>query len=450
MKTTKLIIPTLALGAFSACSSANAAKKELKNTKPNIVFIFADDWGYGDLSAHGHKGLTTPNLDKMIAEGTEFTQFNVCSPVSSSSRTAVMTGHFPSRHGVHAHFATHEYNARRGMPDWLDPEVTMLPRLLQSAGYKTAHYGKWHLTNSFTPEAPVPMVYGYDDTRVFNGGGPQIPSLPAPYESAHWTEHSVNSAIDFIKKNKNEPFFVNLWIHESHQNVDPTPEMMQEFYPDLPEPQRSYYTVISSADKHIGRFMDFLKEAGLDDNTIVIFSSDNGPETASKRNNNSIGETAGLKGRKRSLYEGGVKVPFIVRMPGVVPSGVVNQTNLIAAVDLLPTFCSMAGVSLPEGYVGDGEDVSDLFIGKEFEKQKPVLQYWQEKTGGDTWPRLSAKDNKWKLVCNYNKSRVELYDYKNDWGEENNLADKHPEVVERLSSLAFEYYNSLDLKNRAK
>lgn len=327
------------------------------------------------------------------------------------------------------------------MPDWLDPEVVLLPRLLQQAGYKTAHYGKWHLGE--TPDAPEPKEYGYNDTRVFSGRGPQIPNGPEGYKSAHWTEHCVDNVINFITENKNEPFFINLWIHESHKDIDPTPEMLEEFYPNLKGPQRPYYTVISSADQHIGRVMNSLKELGLDDNTLVIFSSDNGPAPYK----HPAGETAGLKGRKRSLFEGGVKTPFIVRMPGFVPKGKVDASTLVASVDLLPTFCSMAGVKLPEGYIGDGEDITNLLTGKKYTRTKPVLQYWQENSVGDNWPRLSAKDNKWKLVCNFDMTRVELYDYLNDWAEENNLAEKYPQEVERLAKLAFDYYKTLDVKS---
>lgn len=442
-----LLLPTICLGLFSTSCASQGNDNTLKNSRPNIIFIYADDWGYGDLSAHGHTGLRTPNLDQMIAEGTEFNQFNVCSPVSSSSRTAILTGHFPSRHNVHEHFASATMNANRGMPNYLDPSVTLLPRLLKEAGYKTAHYGKWHLTSAQTPNSPEPILYGYDDTKVFNGGGPQVEEGPQGYATALRTENCVNYTIDFIEQNKKGPFYVNLWLHESHQPIEPSPEMLAE-YPDVAEPQRSYYSVITSADKQVGRLFDYLKSAGLEENTLVIFSSDNGPETPGLRSKNSVGVTGGQKGRKRSLFEGGVRVPFIVRMPGTVAAGEVDNTTMFAAVDMLPTLCSIAGVELPDGYMGDGEDVSDLFVGKEFAKTKPVLQYWQGNEAGDNWPRLGAKDNQWKLVSNFDGSRIELYDYLNDWSESNNVAAEHPEVVKQLLDEVMVYYNSLDLPHK--
>lgn len=451
---TKHFIKTLTLTVglptvlFAQNKNEVLAKHVLLNSRPNIIFIFADDWGYGDLGIHGHKGLKTPNIDRFAAEGIDFQQFNVCSPVSSSSRTALITGRFPSRFLVHEHFADHSLNESRGMPDWLDPSVTMLPRLLKQSGYKTAHFGKWHLSNTGMENTPLPVEYGYDETRVFNGAGPQVASGPEAYPSALYTENCVNYTINFIEESKGKPFFINLWIHETHQKIEPSPDMRIP-YKDVPEPQQSYYSVVTSADKQLGRLFDYLKTSGLDKNTLVIFSSDNGPEhNQAAATWNSVGETGGLTGRKRSLYEGGVKVPFIVRLPENVPAGMINKNTVIAAVDMLPTLCSIAGAKLPKDYVSDGEDVSLAFVGKPFERKKPIFQYWQGYAGGANWPRLSVLDGKWKLLMNYDKSKVELYDHLGDWGEKNNLADNNPTEVERLSKICLEYYHSLPLTKR--
>ena len=161
--------------------------------KPNIIFIFADDWGWGDLGCHGHPYLKTPNLDRLASEGTEFYQFTVASGVCSPSRAAVMTGQFPARHSIHGHFATVESHVKRGMPDWLDPKAVLLPRLLQEAGYATAHYGKWHLTNIMVKDAPLPIEYGYDDYGAFNCSGPQMP-----------VHDDVRRSIAFIEKSHAE------------------------------------------------------------------------------------------------------------------------------------------------------------------------------------------------------------------------------------------------------
>lgn len=435
-------LPTL---LFSS-NKSESNKRELTNSRPNIIFIFADDWGFGDLGVHGHTALKTPNLDKFAREGTDFYQFNVCSPVSSASRTAIMTGHFPSRHLVHEHFASHDLNVARGMPDCLEPNITLLPRLLKDNGYKTAHFGKWHLSNDGIEGAPLPVDYGYNETRVFNGPGPQVERGPKEYPSAPFTENCVNYTIDFIKRSKGTPFYINLWIHETHQKIEPSPEMRIP-YKDIAEPQQSYYSVATSADKQLGRLFQFLRDNGLENNTLVVFSSDNGPEhNNNPKTWNSVGETAGLKGRKRSIYSGGVKVPFIVRFPGKVPAGIVNKSSVIAGVDILPTFCEIAGVKLPTEYKPDGESVVSVMAGKPFNRTKPILQFWQGNASGNNWPRLSVIDGKWKLLMNYDKSKMELYDYLNDWGEENNLADKLPNEVDRLSKMCLDYYRSLPLK----
>lgn len=163
-----------------------------EESKPNIVFIFADDWGWGDLSCHGHPWLKTPNLDRLARQGTDFQQFNVLNPVCSPSRTAVMTGHYPARYCIHQHFAAPAQNHQRGMPDWLDPQAPTLPRFLKQASYCTAHFGKWHLTNRDTHGSPRPEAYGYDEFAVFNGG--------AEWPSADLHATAANT-VRFIKAN---------------------------------------------------------------------------------------------------------------------------------------------------------------------------------------------------------------------------------------------------------
>ena len=256
------------------------------------------------------------------------------------------------------------------MPDWLDPKAVTLPRLLKQAGYRTAHFGKWHLTNAQTPGAPKPEAYGYDQFAVFNGGAGW------PLADVHAT--AANTAA-FIKASKDRPFFINVWLHESHTPHVPTPESMER-WKHLDEQKQVYSAVITDGDNTVGTILDALRAEGVADNTIVMFSSDNGPEWTAARagpkmrdpdarvtgydTHYSIGDTGGLRGRKRSLFEGGVRTPFIVRWPGHTPAGVKNNTTAFTAVDLLPTLCAAAGVKLPADYHGDGEDLLDAFHGK--------------------------------------------------------------------------------------
>ena len=210
-------------------------------SKPNVVFIFADDWGWGDLSSHGHPWLKTPHLDRLAREGTDFHQFNVLNPVCSPSRAAAMTGMFPSRFGIHQNFATPSENFVRGMPDWLDARAPTVARFFQQAGYRTAHFGKWHLNDRETRGAPAPDAYGFDKFAVFNGG--------ADTASAG-LRATPDNAVEFIVAHKDRPFFLNVWLHESHLPHVPT-EASLEQWKHLDEQQRVY--AAAWGDHDLGR-----------------------------------------------------------------------------------------------------------------------------------------------------------------------------------------------------
>jgi N-acetylgalactosamine-6-sulfatase len=416
--------------------------------KPNIIFIFADDWGYGDLGIHGSTFCKTPHLDRMAKEGTDFQNFTVSNPVCSPSRTAVMTGQFPARHSVHQHFADVQHNRKTGMPDWLDPEVTMLPRLLRDAGYVTAHFGKWHLTNRGINDAPLPPAYGYDEYAAFNVPGKEISTAAA-----------CPRTVDFIRRHKDHPFFINVWLHETHTPHFPLPQYLKQFK-DLAVQKQVYAAVVAEGDAGVGSILDVLRELGLDEKTLVVFSSDNGPEwTGAKKPKGgggvvsgggtfySVGETGGLKGRKRSLFAGGVRVPFIARWPGVVPAGRTDRTSVITAVDLLPTFLEVAGVDLPAGYQPDGESVVSALKGKPFERSRTIFWEWRGKHDRPfLWPHLGVREGPWKLMFSPSLKKTELYNIESDWGEKKNVAAKHPDVTSRLMKMAREWQRTLPAK----
>ena len=326
------------------------------STRPNILFIFADDWGWGDLGCYGHRHVRTPHLDRLAAEGTLFSQFYVCSGVCSPSRAAMMTGRFPARFGIHGHFATHERNAARGMPNWLDPAATTITGLFQQSGFRVGHFGKWHLGNG--SGAPPPTAYGIDEFDE--------PRCPIVYTDPSHTgtratssQEIVDQAIGFLEQGRDrpggaaEPFFLNLWLYDTHASLDPNEEHLERYvdYMPLHVPHAGataiYYATVTEADLQIGRLLAKLDELGLADDTLVVFSADNGPEDMEIRNSahSGIGSAGPFRGRKRSLYEGGVRVPFILRWPGNTPAGVVNDATPLCAVDLLPTFCELAGVT---------------------------------------------------------------------------------------------------------
>lgn len=429
-------------------------------TKPNIVFIFADDWGFGDLSCYGNNELKTPNIDRLSDEGTLYKQFHVTSGVCSPSRTSIITGHYPSRHKVHGHFASNEVNERRGMPDWLDENLDYyLPELIKKAGYTTAHYGKWHLGGGGLPHgdttAPVPATYGYDDARVWNGNGPTWngtglwPTTRYMDSDSVWVVHSselaVNATIRFLRENREEakPMFVNLWLKDPHTPLWPSDDQREPFA-GMDEPKQTYYSVITDADKHVGRLLEALDELGLAENTLVIFSSDNGPERTSEKMG-TYGSTGGLRGGKRSLYQGGVNVPFIVRWPGYTPAGAVDKNTLISSVDLYPTLCNISGSLIPENAQPDGENITGLLQGKSFTREKPLFWEWHfANPDHETyWPERAVREGKWKWLKNTSSEREELYDIEADPNETKNLLGDHPDVVLEMNRLWEEWKNTL-------
>lgn len=429
-----LFISILMIAFTVSCKNSKVNKQNIENSeRPNIIFIFADDWGYGDLGIHGSTFVKTPNLDKMASEGIDFQNVSVVNPVCSPSRVGVMTGQFPARHSVHGHFASVKSHMNRNMPDWLNPKAPMLPRMLQQAGYATAHYGKWHLSNDHVKDGPSPLAYGYDDYGAFNLSGKR--------HQMH-ADSTIYKTIDFVKRNKNKPFFINAWIHATHTPHYPKDKYMQQFS-HLDEQQQVYAAVVAEYDDRIGELFSTLKELGIDKNTLVVFSSDNGPEITGKSKTikdastgpglgtyYSVGETAGLKGQKRSLFAGGIRIPFIVRWPGTVQAGIVDKATELTTVDLLPTFLELASTNPPTGYESDGESVVSAIKGKEFKRKKAIYWNWRFSSNRtDFWPSAGIQEKNWKLLTNEKLKRTELYDISTDWAEQQDVSAENSERV---------------------
>jgi len=422
---------------------------------PNIVFIFADDLGWGDISLHGHPDIRTPNIDRLATEGAEFRQFVVSNPVCSPSRTAVMTGQYPARNSVHRHFADVTHQQRFSMPDWLNPDALTIPDVLKKAGYKTGHFGKWHLTNSHVRDAPAPTEYGFDESFAFNGPGPQTDAFGL-----------YDHAVDFIRRHRDQPFFVNLWIHETHTPHYPEAESLEK-YAHLGEQEQTYAAIVDAADRRIGKVLDVLDELGLAENTLVVFASDNGPEVtgpATRKLNApdpdakvegitglgtwySVGTTAGLRGRKRDVYEGGIRVPFLVRWPAQAPAGRVDTASIVAAVDLLPTFAAAAGAELPPDFQGDGQNILPLLRGLPMERAKPMYWEWRYGLGRGGEPEppslLAVREGRWKLLYDRSRGVKELYNVATDRNESRDVSADYAEIVEDLSAKALAWKQTL-------
>jgi arylsulfatase A-like enzyme len=449
MKKIQILALALIIVGSALCQAVDAPSGP--GTPPNIVFIYADDWGWGDLSSHSHPWLKTPNIDRLAAGGIDFLQFNVLNPVCSPSRAAALTGMCPARFSIHEHFDKPLSNAKRGMPDWLDPEAPLLSRFLKNAGYRTGHFGKWHLTNAGCQGAPAVTAYGFDQAGVFNGP----PGFPKEGASSRDT---ADNTVRFIRESKGRPFFVNAWLKEPHTPHAPSEQSMEK-WKHLDKQKQVYAAVITDGDNKVGKILAALDEAGVAENTLVIFSSDNGPEETGpdkgedidpKANfkgyglHYSVGDTGGLRGRKRSLFEGGVRTPFIVRWPGHAPAGTTNDKTVITAVDLLPTLCAAAGVSLPKDYRGDGENLLAAFNGKQMIRTRPVFWEWR---GGNRepnmWADLAVREGDWKLLMTEDGNRTELYQLDQDRAEARDVSSEHPEIVARLTALVREWKASL-------
>jgi N-acetylgalactosamine-6-sulfatase len=402
---------------------------------PNIVFFFADDLGYADLACYGHPYAKTPAIDRLASEGTRFTQHYVTGVTCNPSRTGLMTGLFPARYP--------KYAADFGFGD-----RATITELLKSRGYRTGHFGKWHIGPKSTE---VDGMYGIDTVRVIG---------KSKDASAGRDDDLTQAAIDFMRENAGQPFYVNIWGHSTHFPVNAPPELAGKFAKttvnradfsetmqhkfdeslgldeDLDESMRQYLGDVYSIDLNIDRVLAAIDELGLRDDTIFIFSSDHGPAPvllASKEprefSKNMLGYAGDFRGGKHTQFEGGTRVPLIIRWPGHVKAGRVDTDNVTSFVDWMPTLCATAGVEeVPEQL--DGEDVSDIWFGADRERSKPL--YWRVSSSRAA---PAMREGKWKLHMGSRKGKeIELYDLSFDPSESRNVAEDHPEVVAEMTA----------------
>jgi len=456
----KLLLTVTAIIVL-ACVPVLGAQSEASKKQPNFVFIFADDLGYRDLACYGHPYAKTPALDKLAIEGTRFTQAYAAGPTCNPSRTGIMTGRSVAR-----------FEKRTDDFDFGD-RVTVT-ELLKKSGYATGHFGKWHIGMDRSNG-----VYGIDEND--SGGRPDVDS-PKGRDAPIF-----DAAIDFIKKNKDKPFYVNVWGFTTHHPVVSAQNFLDEFKDvrvnrkdfagymqpvfddsnelggDVDLAMRHYLANVYAFDRNVKSMLDVLDQLGLSDNTVVVFSSDQGPQrpygiglnaTGLKAKNkvrktrdgsikekdenamNMLGDTGVFRGNKGTALEGGLRIPFIIRWPGRVKAGVVNTDNVIAGYDWLPSVCALAGVTdVPNDL--DGEDVSDIWLGATRKRQKSL--FWKGSPG------FAIREGKWKYYLRPN-GKGELYDILADQPEAKNVARKYPQVAARLKKKAMAFKESLPKK----
>lgn len=417
---------------------------------PNIVFFLTDDMGYGDVGCYGGKFVPTPNIDQFAKEGTKFTQFSVASPICSPSRVGLLTGTFPARWKIHTFLQTRAGNHAAHQADYLDASAPSIARTLKGAGYVTGHFGKWHMGGGRdVKDAPPFSAYGFDEHASTWESPDPDPNLTtgdwiwsANDKVKRWdrTAYFVDKALDFLKRHKDQPCYVNIWPDDVHTPWVPEGSDLKKRRRDTDDSEASFIDVLREYDKQVGRFMAGLKQLGLDEKTIVIFSSDNGP--LPDFNNTRCG---GMRGHKGSLYEGGFREPFVVRWPGRTPAARIDSKTIINGVDLFPTFCKLAGATMPSSPPFDGADVSKSFFGETIERAKPI--FWEfgarkgegRRLGKNASPNVAVREGKWKLLINDDGSGVELYDLDVDQNETRNIAAKNPTIVKRLSDSALQW-----------
>jgi len=407
---------------------------------PNIILFLADDLGWGDLGCQGHPVIQTPHLDAFARQGVRLTQCYSASAVCSPSRSALLTGRTPHRNGVFTWIA-------EGAPVHLRPSEVTLPRLLREAGYATCHTGKWHLNGLFNdPRQPQPGEHGYDwwfatqnnadpshaNPRNFVRNGEAVGPLEG--DSAHLV---VGEAVRWLKTEwrRDRPFFLAVWTHEPHYPIQSAPRF-RAMYPDVTdEVQREHHANVSQLDDAFGELLRGLEELRLTDNTCVVFTSDNGPEGDGIKSPGR-GSTGGLRGRKRDLHEGGIRVPGLVRWPGQIAPGTVQQAPVIGS-DLFATLLAVAGVAAPTDRVLDGVNVLPQWRGTVERVERPQPLYWRLEMAPNA--RVALREGDWKILANADRTRWELYHLGEDPRETTELSAREPERLAELKRRLLEH-----------
>lgn len=469
----KLIIPTILSLLLLACQTKTKTTETLP-ARPNIIYILADDLGYGDLSCYAQTHFATPNIDKLAETGMRFTQHYSGSTVCAPSRSALMTGQHTGNTPI------------RGNKEWkpegqypMAASAVTIAEALKEAGYTTGAFGKWGL--GYPGSEGDPNRQGFDEFYGFNCQ--RMGHNYYPYHLWHNQEKVVldgnsgkktesyapelihKEALRFIENNKNQPFFMyypsiiphaelfapeeyiakyrgKLEPEKAYKGVDDGPNYKQGGYGSQPETHAAFAAMVDYLDMQVGEIVTKLKELGIYENTLIIFTSDNGPHQEGGADPDFFGSNGPFKGYKRDLYEGGIRVPMIAVWDDKITAGTTSN-HISAFWDIFPTVAEITGISTPDSI--DGISFLPTLLGEEQTIQHDYL-YWEfHELGG----RQAIRKGDWKLV-RYNvftpeKTTTELYNLATDVGEENNVASDHPELVEELSALIEKSHTKSDL-----
>ncbi len=422
---------------FSGCLESQEIAQISK--QPNIILVLTDDQGFGDLGVHGNDKIKTPNIDNFAKQSVEFTQFYT-SPVCTPTRASLMTGRY--------NFRTRAIDTYMGRA-MMDPDEVTIAEILKSAGYKTGIFGKWHLGDNYPMRA---IDQGFDEALVILGGGlcqhSDLPGgngyfdpvlmdngKPKQYKG-YCMDIYTDHAIDFIKQNRNKPFFLYLPTNTPH-----TPLMVSKQYSEpyekmgLDANTAKLYGMITNIDDNFGRVLNVVKNLGLEENTIMIFMTDNGPCPSAKAKGRFM---AGLRGSKATVYENGIRVPFFIRWPKAFTPD--KKINTIAAhIDVLPTLLDACHVNKPAELKLDGMSLLPLIENSPANwPDRELFFQWHRGDKPELYRCFAVRNQQYKLLQAAgierpsNKMKFELYDISKDPDEKNDIADKHPDIVEKM------------------
>jgi arylsulfatase A-like enzyme len=446
---------TAAFGAGALCLGSRTAFAQQR--RPNVVVILTDDQGTLDTHRYGAEDLDTPSMDALAARGVRFTQFYAASAICSASRAGLLTGRYPHRVGVPSNAESHpnKFGSGHGLSE---DEITMAA-MFKASGYRTGHFGKWHLGAE-----PGPNQFGFDESigflggcidkwSHFNYGGDQWGQPPRWHDwhhngkevyasGRHSGDMIAHNAADFITKSSDDPFFIYAAFGSPHYPMQPYDKYL-EHYAHLDEPRRHYAALVSTVDEQIGVILDAIDRAGQRENTIVVFQSDHGHSTEARCNYGG-GYAGPYRGAKGCLFEGGIRVPAIVSWPGTLPENEARDQFAVAC-DWLPTLAALTGVEPPDRKL-DGLDISSL-VREANAKTPHASWHWAL---GDQW---AVRKGDWKLLGNArdtvdrrNIVRFEepfLVNVTDDPSEQQNLAAEQPEITQELAAIHEDWLKSI-------
>jgi len=443
-----ILILTLCVAACHADGSVDPAR-------PNIIFIMADDLGYGHLGSYGQTDIETPELDQLAENGLRYTQAYSGSTVCAPSRSVLMTGQHTGHTTVRGNWGPDGERIPLN-----DSDVTVA-EVLKSAGYTTGMIGKWGLGEPGT--SGLPNKQGFDHWFGFlnqhkahkfypeyvwrNDRMVYLDENETGQRETYVQDLFLGESLEFIRSNKDKPFFLYLPLTLPHTELAAREEMVEKYRgrfeevvhpaelgrPAVPEAKATFAGMVSTMDQDVGRIVRELEDLGIAENTIVIFTSDNGAANEHGAVSDYFDGTGPLRGIKRDLYEGGIRVPLIVSWPGTVAAGKVDDSSQVTFWDVLPTLADIGGADVPEGLEIDGISVAASFLeGATVGNERPL--YWEFRMKPDTGLMQAVRWGRWKAVRLSEEADLEIYDLDEDIGETQDVASQHPELVEKFET----------------